>query len=217
MLARDGRIVRRSVTYDGKRWEGFAVDASPAMAVEFGVMERADRKISLAVSGINYGENIGSIVTASGTIGAALEAADFGIMAMAVSLELLVPEYHEFTADADFTTAVHFTRKFATAALNANLPSDVKILKVEVPAAAGINAGWMVTSQDRFPYYQARIEERDDPFNSSTKVSYIPQKGKFNDQNSDAFALSKGLVSVPPLSTDLTSRIDLNNLFKGLE
>ena len=42
---------------------------------------------ALVVSGINYGENLGACVTISGTVGAALEAASFGVPAIAASLE----------------------------------------------------------------------------------------------------------------------------------
>ena len=51
------------------------------------VLEILPRKPDLVVSGINYGENVGSGVTVSGTVGAALEAAGLGIPALAVSLE----------------------------------------------------------------------------------------------------------------------------------
>ena len=46
--------------------------------------------VDLAISGINYGENVGTCVTVSGTIGAALEAAEHHIPAIAASLELAV-------------------------------------------------------------------------------------------------------------------------------
>ena len=50
---------------------------------------------ALVVSGINYGENVGVGVTGSGTVGAALEAAGFGIPALAVSLEV-DPALHSY-------------------------------------------------------------------------------------------------------------------------
>jgi len=44
-------------------------------AVLHAVLEILPRKPDLVVSGINYGENVGSGVTVSGTVGAALDAA----------------------------------------------------------------------------------------------------------------------------------------------
>ena len=84
---RDGRLFTREITAGGKSWPAFAVNATPALAVDHALQQLADRPVSLVVSGINYGENVGSCVTVSGTIGAALEAADHGIPAIARSMQ----------------------------------------------------------------------------------------------------------------------------------
>ena len=55
--------------YDGEI-RAYAVHGSPARAVAHGVLELADRKPDLCVSGINYGENLGTCLTCSGTMGA---------------------------------------------------------------------------------------------------------------------------------------------------
>ncbi|MBI1880507.1 MAG: 5'/3'-nucleotidase SurE, partial [Chloroflexi bacterium] len=49
----------------------YTADVSPAQAVQLALLELAKRPIDLCVSGINYGENVGSGVTISGTVGAA--------------------------------------------------------------------------------------------------------------------------------------------------
>ena len=51
------------------------------------ILEIADRKPDLCISGINYGENLGMVLTCSGTVGAALEAASHNIPAIAISME----------------------------------------------------------------------------------------------------------------------------------
>ena len=60
---------------------------TPAQAVQHALLEIVSQKPDLVVSGINYGENIATGITISGTVGAAMEAAAAGIPAMAVSLE----------------------------------------------------------------------------------------------------------------------------------
>jgi len=75
------------VCVNGKNWTVHAVGGTPAQAVLHAVLEILPRKPDLVVSGINYGENVGSGVTVSGTVGAALDAAGLGIPALAVSLE----------------------------------------------------------------------------------------------------------------------------------
>ena len=116
-------------TYQEQSWPGIAANATPALAVEHAVQEIAKRPISLAVSGINYGENVGTCVTVSGTIGAALEAAEQNIPALAISLELLQTEYNNYSA-VDFSAAIHFTRIFAEKTLATSLPDDVDVLKI---------------------------------------------------------------------------------------
>ena len=69
-----GRIYKEKMTVRGKEWTVYAVDGTPAQAVQHGVLELTDTTPALVVSGINYGENTGNGVTISGTVGAALEA-----------------------------------------------------------------------------------------------------------------------------------------------
>ena len=211
-----GKLVKRSVQYADQTWEAVAVDATPALTVEHGIQEIAHRPIDLAVSGINYGENIGSCVTVSGTIGAALEAAERGILALAVSLELNNTDYYTHDASIDFGASMHFLHSFATQALYANLQEDVDVLKIEVPPEATPETNWVVTRQDRLAYYKPVIGRRADIFTGETEVSYTPLKGEYTSEDTDAYALARGFVSVTPLSLDLTSRVDLSELKNSL-
>ena len=81
----DGIIRLEQVQVNGQEWSVYAVGGSPAQSVLQGVYEVLKFKPDLVVSGINYGENVASGVTISGTVGAALEAASLKVPAMAVS------------------------------------------------------------------------------------------------------------------------------------
>ena len=61
-----------------------AIGGYPADTVLFAVLHMPQRP-DLVVSGINFGQNIGELVTLSGTVGAGLTAARLGIPAIAVS------------------------------------------------------------------------------------------------------------------------------------
>jgi 5'-nucleotidase len=209
-----GQIVRKTISYQGQSWEGYAVEATPALAVDHGILEIAKHPISLAVSGINYGENVGTSVTVSGTVGAALEAADHGVPAMAVSLELEEPDYFTHNESIDFSGALYFTRYFAQRIIESQMPPDVDVLKIEIPARADKTTPWVTTRQDRFAYYQAYFSERQDLFSDPAELKAITRKGEFSQEGTDAHALAQGWVSVTPLSLDLTSRTDLNKLQK---
>jgi broad specificity polyphosphatase/5'/3'-nucleotidase SurE len=99
-VASEGRIYEEKRTFTGVEHTVYAVDGTPAQAVQHGVIELAPRLPSLVVSGINYGENTGNGVTISGTVGAALEAASLGIPALAVSQQTRI-DLHLTYADVD--------------------------------------------------------------------------------------------------------------------
>ena len=94
------------------------------------------RPVDLVISGINFGENVGTCVTVSGTIGAALEAAEHHIPAIAASLELPSTDYHHYDQGVDFSAAAYFVRFFAERMLGKALPFDVDLLKIDVPEKA---------------------------------------------------------------------------------
>ncbi len=88
-------------------------DGTPAMAVLYGIFNLIPSKPDLIVSGINYGLNVGTGVTISGTVGAALEGAAAGIPSLAISLET-EKEYHaSYSREIDFNTAGFFTKLFS--------------------------------------------------------------------------------------------------------
>ena len=212
----DGTITKTSVKVGDSHWEGFAVKASPALTVTRAITELANRTISLAVSGINYGENVASSVTVSGTIGAAFEAAEQGIPSLAVSQEIAGIDYHTYSTEVDFSTAAFFTRQVAEKMLLKSLPFDADVLKLEIPLGATTKTDCVVTRQDRLAYYSPTIQKRNKLFGAPTRITYIPNKGKYSATGTDAYALARGLVSITPLSLDLTSRISLDGLAKIL-
>src|SRR5260370_36224545 len=63
-----GIIETFTIEINGKPHSVYGVHGSPAQAVKHALLEIAPRKPDLCVSGINYGENIGSSITTSGTI-----------------------------------------------------------------------------------------------------------------------------------------------------
>jgi 5'-nucleotidase len=202
----DGTISETTVRFGSRSWPAYSVKATPALAVVHAVKEIADRPISLVVSGINFGENIGSCVTVSGTIGAAIEAAEKGIPALAVSQEIDSIDYHSYSSEVEFEVAAKFTYHVAEVMLKAALPFDADVIKLEVPLGANSSTEIVITRQDRLIYYKPTPIEREKLLNTPAKISHLPSKGEFTRKDTDAYAQSKGLVSITPLSFDLTSR-----------
>jgi 5'-nucleotidase len=211
-----GRIQIENLTVNGKNWQGYAVDGTPAQAVQHALLEILPRHPDLAVSGINYGENVGTGVTISGTVGAAMEAATFQVPALAISLET-DPRYHLTHSDeVDFSVAAHFTRRFAELLLRWPLPVDVDVLKVEVPAEATPRTSWRLTRLSRERYYHPRKAERAALNEAGPLGYYQAVDAERLEPDSDVRALLDHVVSVTPLSLDMTSRVDLNALAQAL-
>ena len=129
----DGIIKPETLVVHGQPWTVYAVGGSPAQAVLHGILEIMPQKPDLVVSGINYGENVGTGVTISGTVGAALEASAFGLPALAISLETDIGHHLSLSPEVDFAAAGYFTRYFGRLLLGRQLPPDVSVLKVDVP------------------------------------------------------------------------------------
>jgi 5'-nucleotidase len=212
-----GIIRKETLTVNGQEWVVHAVSGSPAQAVLHGALEIMPEKPALVVSGINYGENVGLGVTISGTVGAALEAASMGIPALAVSLEA-APQFHfSYSEEIDFSAAAHFAAFFGRLLLEKKLPDDVQVLKVDVPSEATVQTTWQVTRVARQAYYEPQLPNRDS-WDVTGQLSYA-EAAVFEGQaqDSDVYVLrKKRMVSVTPISLDLTSRVELTDLEKQL-
>jgi 5'-nucleotidase len=209
----DGLIDQQQMQVNGKDWNVFAVGGTPAQAVLHAIFEILPERPVLTVAGINYGENLGTGVTVSGTVGAALEAATHGIPALAISLETR-REYHlSYSPEVDFSAAGHFAAYFGRILMQKNLPSDVCVLKVDVPCEATPETPWEITRLSRKLYYHPTPPKReswDQPGIPSYEVVGDPSQDQ---PDTDVYTVRvKGAVSVTPLSLDLTSRIDLKDL-----
>ena len=216
-ITSDGLIEERALEVNGKRWTIYSVGGTPAQTVLHAVLEILPDRPDLVVSGINYGENLGTGITVSGTVGAALEAASLGIPALAMSLET-EKEYHlSYSPEIDFTAAGYFTAYFARLLIERRLPSDVNVLKVDVPSTATESTPWEVTRLSRHPYYEPIRPERDD-WGQPGRVGYQSAGDPgLDDADSDVYVVRvKRHISVTPLSLDLTSRVDFNELTRML-
>ena len=214
----DGKIRRTDVTVGCQAMPAYALTGSPAQTVLYGVLALAPhtygRKPDLVISGINYGENLGTCVTGSGTVGAALQAAEMGIPGLAVSLETDKAYHLHHGKDLDWTAAAAITRRFAGLMLAAQLPFDVDVLKIDVPADATTQTGWRITRQSRQSYYRDYPPTDFSPEGSLALLDYgIHVQWETLEPESDiyAFAVDR-VIAVTPLSHDLTSRVGLADL-----
>jgi 5'-nucleotidase len=204
----DGLIQRETVNVNGQDWVAYAVGGSPAQAVQHGLLEIMPHRPDLVVSGINYGENVATGITISGTVGAAMEAASVGIPAMAISLETDKIHHLSYSTEVDFSTAAYFAEFFGALILERGLPLGLELLKVDVPAAATINTPWEWTMLSKQRYYLPTRPERSS-WEIPGKVGYeMMVDWKHEPDQTDIYVLlKKHHVSVTPLTLDMTARL----------
>jgi 5'-nucleotidase len=213
----DGIISEEEMVVNGQTWKVYAIGGTPAQAVQHGILEILPDRPDLVVSGINYGENVATGITISGTVGAAMESASLGIPSMAVSLATDPSHHLSYSLDVDFSTAATFTQKFASLLLKNQLPKGVDLIKVDVPANATPATAWEWTKLSRQRYYIPTKPDRKD-LSLPNRIGYKLELDLTNEpEDTDVFVLmKKGIVSVTPLTLDMTALVSREELARFL-
>jgi 5'-nucleotidase len=214
-----GTIKVQTLKVNGQEWTVYAVGGTPAQTVQHSLLEILPQKPDLVVSGINYGENIGEIIHFSGTVGAALEAASANIPAIAASLQLQDPDmYLSNSPEINFQTAAYFTQFFARLLLEKRFPEEAQVLNINVPSMATPETDWQITRLSLHRVYrpvlrrQGSWEDKGEIGGEFTAIDFATLP-----PDSDAHVLyANHMVSVTPLTLDLTARVDLEKLENDL-
>jgi 5'-nucleotidase len=209
----DGAIHQVDLHLNGYRVPAYATNGSPAQAVLYALIDLLQRRPALCVSGINFGENVGSGISSSGTVGAALEAANDGVVGLAVSLETEKEYHYHHSDEVDFEAAEHFTRLFAQRLLARQMPGDVDVLKVDIPADATPQTPWRITRLSRQRYFQPLPSGRRH-LAERRRLGYdmvVDYDTLEPDSDIHAVRVDRA-VSITPLSLDMTSRVTLDRV-----
>jgi 5'-nucleotidase len=193
----------RPLRVDQVRTNVYEIDGTPVDCVYLALLHLVPRKPDLCVSGINNGFNLGSDVFYSGTVGAALEAALRGVSGIALSVERRWPQ--------DFTPAAGFARALVRQVL-AQGPDAIEagtLLNVNLPA--GPVRGYALTYMGK-RLYRDQVDVRQDLRGRAYYWIGGPEEKGEDVPGSDSAAVRSGLVSITPLSLDLTHRPALERM-----
>lgn len=185
--------------------EMYSLDATPADCVKFALSSLLPKdQPDLVISGINRGQNTGSNVNYSGTVGAALEAAIYGLPSIAVSLAV------EWDQPLDFGVAARFARHMAPQVIAAELPrgSLININVPNLPQDKMAGVAWCKQGHARFTDHWQALPE-DNPEGVSTEdTKVVRNMGEVfqvsDDEKNDDNLLHRGFITVTPLSFDMT-------------
>ena len=102
----------------------YGIEGSPALSVILACIEGFGPKPDLVVSGINHGVNAGRSALHSGTVGAALTGAQFGVRGLAVSIAWATePEFWETAVDLACRIVPTLAVAEPATVLNLNVPA----------------------------------------------------------------------------------------------
>ena len=173
---------------------GYCVDGTPADAVMIAVEAfNPDGGFDLVVSGINAGANVGDLGHMSGTVGAAMAGAYYGIPAVAASLG---------GEEMDFAFPAAFMARFVET-LQRRAPLPGIVLSVNFPVATeegttGVAIGRMGGSYIDYGYEEAEPEDDVRVF----RPRFSPVEA--HPPGSDTEAYMEGMITIAPLRFDWT-------------
>ena len=180
--------------------QSFSVKGTPTDCVIMGVRHILLRSPpDLILSGVNRGSNLAEDVTYSGTIAGAIEGSLLGIRSLALSLSIdydageihwdtpLIhgPEIVQRLLETDWNPAVLMNINFPALA-----PGDVK--------------GVMVTTQGKRDQSLLHIDERFDNWKQPYYWFNFERRRSNPMEGTDLWAIYEGLISVTPLTPNLT-------------
>lgn len=163
----------------------WTVDSTPADCVRFAVLG-LKQQFDLVISGVNRGFNIGMDIMYSGTVGAACEAVNLGLQAIALSTSPGNYGHATEHLDAVFAYVEQHRLLERNDIFNINIPADPK--------------GIRITRQGG-PYYSDDFRRLDGDMYQPCGKSVWKDRG---DDTLDTDATLHGYISITPLTLDKT-------------
>ncbi|MBN1167995.1 MAG: 5'/3'-nucleotidase SurE [Methanospirillaceae archaeon] len=201
------------VMHNGKI--AYAVGGTPTDSVIIG-LHALNWNPDIVISGINIGENLSfeSIMT-SGTVGAALEAANQGFHGIAFSLQVQDQGDkfgHSISSPGMFLPVHKVIGEIMTQILKHGFPEGVDVINVNIPSH--VRGGYRITRLAE-KLFVTGVEERLDP---RGRPYYWINGPLIRDakEGTDVHAIAQGEISVTPITLDCTAYSGTESLRRSL-
>lgn len=185
----------------------YFVNGTPTDCVHVALTAILDYRPDLVVSGINNGQNMGDDTLYSGTVAAATEGYLFGVPAIAFSQVAHGWEHLD--------AAARMAREIVLRGFG-QLPLPY-LLNVNIPNLPYEKLGPVVATRLGRRHQAEPVIRANDP--RGREIFWIGPPGATRDagEGTDFYASARGQVSVTPLQVDLTHKVQLELLARGLQ
>ncbi|MFH1379028.1 MAG: 5'/3'-nucleotidase SurE [bacterium] len=174
--------------------QSYIVAGTPSDCVRIGVFGLARSPISLVISGVNQGANMGEDVVYSGTVAAAREGAMLGIPSMAVSVAdgacTSIPQVQQIIRES--AVWILHNKKYSRSFFNINIPERIPDNKVRYKLTRLGKRNYSTRYVKKASLCQQWV------YKLQEKVSGIPARG------SDIGEVEHGFVSITPMTLNFT-------------
>lgn len=177
--------------------EAHMVSSTPAVCSLLAIRGAFGGPVDMVVSGINPGTNMGPSVLHSGTVGAVVTAANFGVPGLAVSLDATEEQATQGLFDSAAQWAIHVLE-------NVDLTGKPRAMSLNVPGLPKDEVkGVRATGLDPTPGFRAAgvrtVEELED---GGRLVSFVYEEvNRALDEEGDVAAVRAGWASLSWLSS----------------
>jgi 5'-nucleotidase len=172
--------------------KAYSVDGTPSDCVTVGLRRLRTGRVSVVSAGVNSGANLGRGVLGSGTLGAALQGHYRGLLTFCISME-------RGDGSIGWETARLVVERLAKLSIAGRLPNE-PLLNVNIPAVEFDKIeGWTITRM-ALAHYQRLVEETN---GGVVQRRLIVDPGAA-EPGTDVWALQRNMVTITPLSHDLT-------------
>jgi 5'-nucleotidase len=172
------------------KFEGFSISGCPADCVKLAIRKLCRKPFDLVVSGINSGANVGINILYSGTVAAAMEAAFYGIPAVALSCK--------WQENIDYNRASEHGLEVIKQLLPFPSPS---VINVNIPK--GTPKGIVVTPQSEIGFEEHYTDVNKDGEGKSYQIDGYPIE-EHDQAHTDSNQLEKGYITVSALHYNVT-------------
>lgn len=195
--------IERHEDYNGARM--YSATGTPVDCIKIAMHHLLGHRPDIIVTGINHGSNAGINLLYSGTMGAAMEGATFGIPSIGFSLT-------DHSPKADFEPCFKAIDLLVEETLRNGLPEGV-CLNVNIPNLHETPREMRVCTECR-GRWEDEYKEYTDPYGG--KFYWL--QGNFKNlepenTGTDEWALSHGMISVVPVTIDRSGKADASVLW----